>query len=196
MSDSSISPTDEYSKFFNIGWAHLTAYITKHVPLEILHEMASAPAPQLAEAPKKPKPAPKPKRCTTDGDKRDSPIDLTLYSIQTFGFTHPSHGNFIMAPKEFQAILARETKAVAAVIWEIMEQTIGWDTGRVTGGRREWAPLTKRHFVRSGILSRSQVEKGLKQALEKSYIERRKRVVNGYELQNRYEYRIRWRGTN
>jgi hypothetical protein len=190
MSDPSIPPTNGHLNPFVAGFAHFKAYIANRVPIETLQELASAPAPQPAEPPKKPKPTPKPKRGTADGDKRYSPIDLTLYSIQTFGFTHPNHGNFLLAPKEFQAIMARETKAVATVIWEIMEQTIGWETGRVTGGRREWAPLTKRHFVRAGLLSRAQVERGLKQALEKSYIERRQCGAS------RYEYRIRWRGTN
>jgi hypothetical protein len=125
-----------------------------------------------------------------DAPQSYSPIDLTLHSIQAFGFTHPNHGHYLMAPKEFQAILARETNAVAQVIWEIMQQTIGWDTGRETGGRREWAPLSVRHFERARILSRSQAEKGFKQALEKHYIERRKRGAN------RYEYRLRWKGSN
>src|SRR5438132_13946084 len=50
----------------------------------------------------------------------------TLYSVQTFGFTHPSHGPFLMVPtKEFKAILLLETKAVAAVTWGIMEHTLG-----------------------------------------------------------------------
>ena len=94
-----------------------------------------------------------------------------------------------MAPKEFQAILVRETKAVAAVVWEIMQQTIGWE-GNGLGGRREWAPLTVRHFVRAHILSRSQAEKGIKQALAKGYIARRKLGVR------HFEYAIRWKGTN
>ena len=98
-----------------------------------------------------------------------SPIDLTLYSVRTFGFTHPSTGRFLMVPKEFQAILIRETKAVATVVWEVMQQTIGWE-GHGPGGRREWAPLSLRHFVRARILSMSQAQEGIKQALEKGYI--------------------------
>jgi hypothetical protein len=65
-----------------------------------------------------------------------SPIEHTLYSVQTFGFTHPSSGRYLMVPKEFQAIMLLETKAVAAVVWEIMQQTIGWE-GNGPGGRRE-----------------------------------------------------------
>jgi hypothetical protein len=101
-----------------------------------------------------------------------SPIEHTLYSLQAFGFTHPSHGHFLMVPKEFQAILLLETKAVAAGVWEVMQQTIGWEDGRA-GGRREWVHLTVRYFEREQLLSRNHAEKGLARALVKGYIERR-----------------------
>jgi len=142
----------------------------------------AAPKPPAKPRRRRREPAADPSTC--------SPIEHTLYSVQTFGFTHPSHGPFLMVPtKEFKAILLLETKAVAAVIWEIMEQTIGWE-GNGLGGRREWAPLTLRYFVRARILSMSKAEDGIKQALAKGYIERRKRGVRGYE------YRLRWKGTN
>jgi hypothetical protein len=128
--------------------------------------------------------APKPK---ADPDTYD-PIQYTIDSLQSFGFTHPNNGRYLMMPQEFRAILARETKAVATVIWEIMQQTIGWEDG--PGRRREWAVLTFRHFVRARILSKSQAQLGIKQALEKHYIERRQVGAR------RYEYRIRWKGTN
>jgi hypothetical protein len=117
-----------------------------------------------------------------------SPIEHTLHSLQTFGFTHPNSGRYLMVPKEFQAILVRETKAVATVVWEVMQQTIGWE--EAPGKRREWAPLTKRHFVRTGMLSRSQAEAGIKRAIEKGYIRRRQIGAR------RFEYAIRWKGTN
>ena len=94
-----------------------------------------------------------------------------------------------MAPKEFQAILLLETKAVAAVVWEIMQQTIGWE-GNGLGGRREWAPLTVRYFERAQILSHKYARKGIADVLEKGYIERRQRGAR------RYEYRLRWKGSN
>ncbi len=120
-----------------------------------------------------------------------SPIELTLYSLQAFGWTHPSTGHFLMMPgKEFQALQILETKAVTTVVLEIMRLTIGWPDGREPGGRREWALLTERHFVREKIMSRSQAEEGFKQALAKGYIERRRSGAR------RYEYRLRWKGTN
>jgi hypothetical protein len=118
-----------------------------------------------------------------------TPIEHTLYSLQAFGFTHPSQGRYLMAPEEFQAILLLETKAVAAVVWEIMLRTIGWE-GDGPGDRREWVHLTVRHFVRAGVLSRAQAERGIKRALAMGYITRRK------VGDRRYEYAIRWRGTN
>jgi len=122
--------------------------------------------------------------------KSYTPIEHTLYSVQTFGWTHPSTGHFLMVPtKEYQALQALETKAVAAGVWELMQQTIGWE-GIGPGGRREWAPLSVRHFDRAGILSRKQAERGINRALAKGYIERRRLGARGYE------YRLRWKGTN
>jgi hypothetical protein len=134
-------------------------------------------------------PPPRRRREPAADPSTSSPIEYTLYSLQAFGFTHPSNGRYLMVPKEFQAILLLETKAVAAVVWEIMQQTIGWE-GNGPGGRREWAPMTLRYFVRARILSMSQAEEGIKQALTKGYIERRKLGAR------RYEYRLRWKGTN
>jgi hypothetical protein len=131
---------------------------------------------------------PRRQRRKTDADTY-SPIEHTLYSVQTFGFTHPSHGLYLMVPKEFQAIMLLETKAVAAVVWEIMQQTIGWE-GNGLGGRREWAPLTVRHFVRARMLAHRHATKGIADALDKGYIERR--LIGA----RRYEYRLRWKGTN
>jgi hypothetical protein len=181
-------PTQEYVDRVN---AELAPNAIVNFSLEVVPgpgEPTTSAGHKLAQLLSQPSP-PQRQRRKTDPDTY-SPIDYTLHSIQRFGFTHPNHGHFLMVPKEFQAILARETNAVAQVIWEIMQQTIGWDTGRETGGRREWAPLSVRHFERARILSRSQAEKGFKQALEKHYIERRKRGAN------RYEYRLRWKGSN
>ena len=141
-------------------------------------DFLTRPEPWAHVAP--PKPAPDPSTY--------SPVDLTLYSIRAFGFTHPSNGRFLMVPKEFQAILLRETKAVAAVVWEVLQQTIGWEDG--PGKRREWAPLSVRYFERAKILSHTHARKGIADALKKGYLERRLRGAR------RYEYRLRWKGTN
>jgi hypothetical protein len=137
------------------------------VPLysdDMLRGMANGVGTASVAAPAKPK---------TELDDR-SPIDHTLHSIQTFGFTHPSHGPFLMVPKEFRAILARETQAVATIIWEIMQRTIGWDSGREPGGRREWARLSVRDFERDKILRHTKAQRGITRALKKGYIERRR----------------------
>jgi len=119
-----------------------------------------------------------------------SPIQHILYSLQRFGWTHPSQGNFLTIPKEFEAVLLLETKAVAAVVWEIAQQSIGWADGREPGSRREWAPLTTRHFERAKKLSGAQAQRGITRALAKGYIERRKLGAR------RFEYRLRWKGSN
>jgi hypothetical protein len=185
MSDDSIpAPDDRYK--------HDIVFEAKRVdPEDILFPLGVRRRGVRAANEPSPTPAAKPRRPQKPAadSSTHSPIDHILHSLQTFGFTHPSTGHFLMVPKEFQAILLRETKAVAAVVWEIMQQTIGWE-GSGTGGRREWAPLTVRYFERAKLLSRTHAAKGIKQALKKRYIERRQRGAC------RYEYRLRWKGTN
>jgi hypothetical protein len=83
-------------------------------------------------------------------------------------------GYFLMLPKEFDAILALEHKAVSQVVLEVLRQTIG-RVGDGQNGRQEWATMSYRHFARAGILSQSQAQEGIKQALAKGYIVRRQR---------------------
>jgi hypothetical protein len=115
-----------------------------------------------------------------------------LHAAQQHGFTHPDEGFWTMLPKEYDAILALEHKAVAQVVLEVLRQTIGTPAYGQHGNarRREWAPLSVRHFLRAGLSSRSQAEMGIKQALGKGYIMRRRLGAGGFE------YAIRWRGTN
>jgi hypothetical protein len=143
--------------------------------------LASAPAPSEKD--------PKPRRRRPE---RKSGLWLVLQSAQEHGFTHPNVGGFLRLPKEFDAILALEHKAVAQVVLEVLRQTIGTVAYGADGQatHRQWAPLTVRHFSRAGILSRTQAEEGLKLALEKKYIERR--PVGS----QRFEYRVRWKGSN
>jgi hypothetical protein len=157
----------------------------QNVSEDLLRCMAGGGVRVQLPTPAKPK---RRKRRKADPDTY-SPIEHTLYSLQAFGFTHPSNGRYLMVPKEFQAILLLETKAVAAVVWEVMQQTIGWE-GHGPGGRREWAPLTVRHFERARILSHRHATEGIADALKAGYIERRQRGAR------RYEYRLRWKGTN
>ena len=69
-----------------------------------------------------------------------------------------------------QATLAGETerpKVADAVI-----EAAGGGLSRQL--RREWAPLTVRHFDRAGILSVAQAERGINRTLAMGYIERRR----------------------
>jgi|SRR5688572_16247853 hypothetical protein len=103
------------------------------------------------------------------------------------GFTHhPENGFYLMMPKEFKAILALEKKAVAQVVYEIIDQTIGWEDPKGRGGRREWAKLSLRHFQQACGMSLSQVQQGLKIALQQGYILRR-------PVMGEFEYTIHWR---
>jgi hypothetical protein len=150
---------------------------------------AWVPCPDVIVLPFNRPATPKRRRKPQTGPSTYSPIEHTLYSVQAFGFTHPTHGHYLMVPKEFQAILLLESKAVSAVVWEVMLQTVGWE-GNGPGGRREWAPLTVRHFERTRILSHRHATSGIADALARGYIERR--LVGA----RRYEYRLRWKGSN
>jgi hypothetical protein len=121
-------------------------------------------------------------------EERKSGLQLTLHSLKTFGFTHPKDGSWLMAPLEFEAILALETKAVAQVVWEVMRQTIGRQD-EVTGGRREWVQLSSRHFERRGIMSRGAARRGLEQAVQHGYLRQRRRGRS-------FEYALKWKGVN
>jgi hypothetical protein len=136
-----------------------------------------------------PEPPAKPKRRRAP---RKSGLYAVLHAAQQFGFTPPGEGFWVMLPKEYDAVLALEHKAVAQVVLEVLRQTIGTivylPDGRTS--HKEWALLSVRHFLRAGITSRSQAEMGIKQALKQRYILRRE--VGKY----RFEYAARWRGTN
>jgi hypothetical protein len=130
--------------------------------------------------------------------------------VHDHGFTHPSWGGWLQLPREFDAILAMERKAVAQIVLEIMRQTLGWvdSTGAMEDdGRRkrvEWAVIDYKHFVAVCGSSSSQVRKGIEIALERRYIEREPITValeRGYisrdDLKKSaqgggFVYRIRW----
>jgi len=142
-------------------------------------ESPDTPPPPPATPPKRPAARP----------PRKSGLSIVLNAAQQHGLTHPKDGYFLMLPREFDAILALEHKAVAQVVLEVLRQTIG-RVGDGQDGRREWAPLSVRHFARAGILSRSKAELGIKEGLERGYILRRRAGAQ------RFEYSIRWRGSN
>ena len=91
-----------------------------------------------------------------------------------------------MLPHEFKALLALESLAVVQIVYEVFERTIGWEDKAEPRGRREWARLSIRYFQMSCGMTLSQVQRGLKGALNRGYIIRRSRLGS-------YEYSIRWR---
>ena len=148
-----------------------------------------APAPPVwepkPEDPAQPQPVPPP-------SERPTGLQLVLHQVQVRGFTHPSKGGWLQLPPEFDAILALERKSVAQVVLEVMRRTVGFvdpdgepdDKGRPA--RVEWATLTHKHFQLAMGASPTQVNTGIKIALDRQYIERR------YVGRGRWEYRVRW----
>lgn len=117
-------------------------------------------------------------------------LQIVLQAVRHNGFPHPKdHHGFLMLPHEFKALLALETLAVVQVVYEVFERTVGWEDKTNPRGRREWAKLSLRYFQLSCGMTLSQVQRGLKGALNRGYILRRSRL--GF-----YEYSIRWRETN
>jgi hypothetical protein len=140
-----------------------------------------------------PLPIPQPAKLPTKPRRRRSPRKSGLYTVlqaaQQHGFTPPNEGFWVMLPKEFDAILALEHKAVAQVVLHVLRQTIG-RVGDGPDGRREWARISKRDFARAGLMDDKNAWLGIREALKKHYILRRRVGARSYE------YAIRWRGTN
>lgn len=114
-------------------------------------------------------------------------LQLVLNAVRRDGFPHPrERQGFLMLPHEFKALLALEPLAVVQVVYEVFERTIGWEDKAGLSGRREWARLSIRYFQMSCGMTLSQVQRGLKGALNRGYIIRRSRLGS-------YEYSIRWR---
>jgi hypothetical protein len=172
MSDDSVPPSNGDLNPSLDGYAYQMAFSAHQVLLNARQNGASAPAPtRKPTAPRRRPP-------------RKAGLYAVLHAAQQHGFTHPDNGFWVMLPKEFDAILALEHKAVAQVVLEVLRQTIG----KVV--RQEWALISYRHFARDGLMSRSQAEFGITEALKKRYIQRRPSGPRGFE------YSIRWRGTN
>jgi hypothetical protein len=116
---------------------------------------------------------------------RNPVFEFVRNSVRLCGFTHPEEGNFVMLPREFEAILALENKAVAQVVLYIIRETIGWADEHGRHQRREWVQLGQKHFeIVCG--SKSQGFYGVKTALQKGYIIRRPH-------KNSFQYSIRWK---
>jgi hypothetical protein len=112
-------------------------------------------------------------------------FEMVRDAVRRDGFTHPEQGYFIMLPREFEALLALENKAVVQVVFLILRETIGWTDEDGRHRRREWVQLGQKHFeVTCG--SKSQGFYGVKTAIQKGYILRR-------PYKNTFEYSIRWK---
>jgi hypothetical protein len=114
-------------------------------------------------------------------------LQVILNAVRRDGFPHPrERQGFLMLPHEFKALLALESLAVVQIVYEVFERTIGWEDKTEPRGRREWARLSIRYFQMSCGMTLSQVQRGLKGALNRGYVVRRSRL-------GAYEYSIRWR---
>jgi len=112
-------------------------------------------------------------------------LHIVLQQIQRDGFPHPATGGFVMVPRVIKALLCLEPLAVIQVVFEIFEQTVGWEDKKGLHGRREWARLSLRHFELACGMDNMQVLRGLKRAIQRGYILRRPRLDS-------FEYAIRW----
>jgi hypothetical protein len=135
-------------------------------------------------------PAPKPRRRRRED--RKSGLWVIVHAARQHGFTHPTLGGFLQLPREFDAILALEPKPVTQVVLEVLRQTIGTPVYDQFGNtqRKEWARISQRDFSRAGIMSKKDAAYGIEGALKQGYIVRRKVGAQ------RFEYAIRWKGSN
>ena len=119
--------------------------------------------------------------------KRQLEASLTLPQIQKHGFTHPVNGYFLMLPREFDVVLALETKAVAQAVLAVLRQTIGYP-GDGLGERSIWASISTHALADIMLMSRAAAQRGLRDALRKGYLLRRPGQGTSWE------YAIRWKG--
>jgi|RhiMethySRZTD1v2_1073278.scaffolds.fasta_scaffold655026_2 hypothetical protein len=152
MSDASIPESNGNLKPYGAGYTHLLACIANLMPRETLQQLASALVPP-------PKPTPPQGR-----PPRKSGLYTVLQSAQEHGITHPTKGGYLQLPREFDAILALEHKAVAQVVLEVLRQTIGTPVRDEHGNstRKEWAEISTRDFVRAGLTTQKAAWRGIK----------------------------------
>jgi hypothetical protein len=149
--------------------------------------------PSTQEAPHGPEPTGGDSQDLLEGDRRGrgkrsdkvTGLHVVLQQIQRDGFPHPATGGFVMVPRVIKALLCLEPLAVIQVVFEIFEQTVGWEDKKGLHGRREWARLPLRHFELACGMDNMQVLRGLKRAMQRGYILRRPRLDS-------FEYAIRW----
>jgi hypothetical protein len=111
---------------------------------------------------------------------------LILPRLQQHGFTHPQNGYWLMMPQDFAVLVAYETKAVVQVVLEVLQRTIG-APGDGPGGRKLWTVLSTWECAKSGLMSHSAAQRGLKDAVERGYVLRRWQ-------EGQYEYALKWKG--
>jgi len=187
--------TDDAAAFEKLMWER--QYLGGRFPEpseEASSEVQAPPEPpSTQEAPQGPEPTEGDSQELLEGDRRGrgkrsdkvTGLHIVLQQIQRDGFPHPATGGFVMVPRVIKALLCLEPLAVIQVVFEIFEQTIGWEDKKGLHGRREWARLPLRHFELACGMDNMQVLRGLKRAIQRGYILRRPRLDS-------FEYAIRW----
>jgi hypothetical protein len=200
MSVDIIPPSNGHLNTYGAGFAHYMAYMANLGPRVTLQELALVPAPEPVTPPKKPKRRLGPRKSTSRVRKytvkRSLEASLTLPQIQEHGFTHPANGRYVMLPREFDVVLALETKAVSQVVLAVLRRTIGYP-GDGPINRAIWAEISTYDLASTGYMSHSAAQRGLKEGLKKGYILRREIVEeDAHERKQlvRYEYAVKWKG--
>jgi hypothetical protein len=156
MSEPSIPPSHGHINLSRAGYAYQQAYTANHALFATRQQGAAAPAPTRTPTPRRRRPP------------RKSGLWLVRQAAQPHGSTHPTMGGFLQLPREFDAILALEHKAVTQVVLEVLRQTIGTPVYDQYGNtqRREWARISQRDFSRAGIMSKKDAAHGIEGALK------------------------------
>jgi hypothetical protein len=118
---------------------------------------------------------------------------LTISQLQQRGFTHPQNGRWLMLPREFKAIVAYESKAVVQVILEVLDRTIGVE-GDGPYGRGLWAEMSTWECAATGLMSHSAAQRGLTQAVHKSYLRQKVLKVDKHGNAISFAYSLNWHG--
>src|SRR5262249_28615668 len=157
MSEPSIPPADDQDKpeplRITFSASPLSAEVIDALASDCLRlQELGWPAPQSPAQPRRRR------------EERKSGLYTILHAAQQHGITQPTIGGFLQLPREFDAILALEHKAIAQVVLEVLRQTIGTPDYDQYGNaqRREWAEISTRDFVRAGLTTQKAAWRGIK----------------------------------
>ena len=123
----------------------------------------------------------------TNGHASKSQIPvITVPQLAPQKFVHPDDGHWLKLPEGFERMLFQAPVCVTQVVYLVLKRTMQ-ATGSLPPRELYYVKLSYAYFMRGGRMSRMSVMRGLQEAVEKEYLERR-RVGK-----QQWEYAVKWK---